>query len=89
MTFLVALSKFVICQPGWTAFHHACSLGHTDCVKLLCVGGVSTALGTANRGESGWQLAEQMHHADVCALLARFARKGHPELALEQEAKQG
>ena len=68
---------------GWTAYHHACALGHADCVKLLCVAGTGTAVATP-AGETGWQLAEQLRQPKVCALLARFAKKGHPALALEK-----
>jgi hypothetical protein len=84
---------------GWTAYHHACALGHADCVKLLCIAGAGTAAATP-AGETGWQLAERLRREaprpsggtpgaqeEVCALLARFGKKGHPALALEMPAR--
>ena len=55
---------------GWTAFHHACYLGHADCVKLLCVAGTGTAVVTAASGQTGWELATQMRQEEPSARLS-------------------
>jgi hypothetical protein len=56
-------------EDGCTAFHFACAAGNTHCVELLVRAGCDTGLGTSRGGYTGLQMAQQLEHAGVIAVL--------------------
>ena len=59
----------------YTPFATACAGGHAACVSLLLAAGCDTSL-LCDTGLTGWDLAQELHRAEVVALQQVSAAQG-------------